>query len=249
MKENGKVRIRGLVFDLDGLILDTEVSAFETWQAIYFEHGTELDMDTWSKGIGAGHTSSHFDPLDYLESRAGRLIDRAVVTGDYRRRHMASLQAVFARPGVVDYLNEAKRLGLGLAVASSSPRAWVEGHLGRLDILDRFNAIWCAEDVEFTKPNPDLYLAAVRSLEIAPEEAIAFEDSPNGIAAAVAAGLFCVAIPNDITIQLDISRSDLRLDSFTSLTLPQLLKKVEAALPKQRPSFEKAPPGSPRDRL
>jgi HAD superfamily hydrolase (TIGR01509 family) len=133
-------------------------------------------------------------------------------------------------PGVLDYLQEARRLGLKLAIASSSRHAWVEGHGGRLGILDYFDKIICRDDVAEgrTKPNPDLFLLALERLGVQANEAIVFEDSPNGVKAAQAAGIFVVAVPNAITSLLTIDNADLTLASLADLSLSELLRKVNA---------------------
>jgi HAD superfamily hydrolase (TIGR01509 family) len=130
--------------------------------------------------------------------------------------------------GVREYVADAKRLGLRLAVASSSSRTWVLGHLERLGLSADWDAVRTRDDVARTKPAPDLYLAAVEALGVAPNEAVAFEDSTNGIAAAKAAGLLCVAVPNALTAGMDLGRADLRLSSLMETPLERLLAVLSA---------------------
>jgi putative hydrolase of the HAD superfamily len=122
-----------------------------------------------------------------------------------------------------DYIADARRLGLRLAVASSSSRAWVLGHLQRLGIEAHWDVVRCREDVARTKPAPDLYLAVIAALGMAPQEALALEDSANGIAAAKDAGLRCVAVPNALTAGMDLGRADARLVSLAETPLESLL--------------------------
>jgi beta-phosphoglucomutase-like phosphatase (HAD superfamily) len=103
----------------------------------------------------------------------------------------------------------------------------VKGHLGRLGILDRFDCVVCRDDVEHVKPDPDLYLASLDCLGVVAADALAIEDSPNGITAAKSAGLRCVVVPNSITAGLDLSQADLRLTSLAEMTLPQLLERLD----------------------
>jgi HAD superfamily hydrolase (TIGR01509 family) len=130
-------------------------------------------------------------------------------------------------PGVIDYLDSAEDLGLSLAIASSSPENWVRGHLARLGLYDRFDAIKTADDVKRTKPDPELYFAALNALGVQASEAIVFEDSPNGIRAAKAAGIFAVAVPNKLTAQLKLQEADMRMDSLADLPLKALLERIE----------------------
>jgi HAD superfamily hydrolase (TIGR01509 family) len=214
-------RIKALVFDFDGLILETETPAYETWAEIYREHGHELPRDRWVQNIGAA--TWPFDALDHLASLVTTPFDRDAVKSRREGRKAEILAALETMAGVRDYLRDARRLGLKVGVASSASDAYVCGHLERLAVRDGIDAVVCRERVARGKPFPDLYLRVVEDLGVAAAETIAFEDSPNGIAAAKAAGLLCVAVPNAITASLDLSGADLRLDSLGVLSLEGLL--------------------------
>jgi HAD superfamily hydrolase (TIGR01509 family) len=144
-----------------------------------------------------------------------------------RRTEMILAQDVL--PGVARLIREARASSLKLGVASSSTSEWVKGHLARLGILEAFDCIRCRDDVVNAKPEPDLYLAVLDCLGVRASEAIAIEDSPNGVLAAKRAGLRCVAIPNSITAQLDLGQADLLLGSLDEVTLAQLLERLPAA--------------------
>jgi len=216
--------IRGLIFDFDGLILDTELPDFESWQEMFVEHGAALPLAEWTPLIG---TASSFDLYDYLEQQAGRAIDRDDVRERRRTRFHERVIAQAILPGVEACIAEAKRRGLKVGLASASSREWVVGHLERLGLHVHFDTIKTSADVERVKPDPALYRAALDALGLDATEAIALEDSPNGIAAAKAAGLFCVAIPNAMTRDLDVGAADLRLTSLADLPLAELLHIAE----------------------
>jgi beta-phosphoglucomutase-like phosphatase (HAD superfamily) len=110
-----------------------------------------------------------------------------------------------------------------MGLASSSSRVWVHGHLERLALYHYFAATKCVEDTGTHKPDPAPYLAVLDALSVPADEAVAFEDSPNGIASAKAAGTLCVAVPNPMTQHLQLQHADYRLDSFASLSLSDLL--------------------------
>lgn len=213
--------IKALIFDFDGLILDTEVPEFTVWRDIYAAHGQELALATWAACIGTADLV--FDPYADLEARLDRPLDRGALRRDRRARVTALIEAQPPLPGVVDYLDAARGLGLGLAVASSSRREWVTGHLSRLGLLDRFATIRTADDVARTKPDPALYQAALAGLGLTPAEALVLEDSPNGVTAAKRAGLYCVAVPNALTATLPLDHADRRLASLADLPLSALL--------------------------
>jgi HAD superfamily hydrolase (TIGR01509 family) len=219
--------IKALIFDFDGLILDTETPKFQVWQAIYHEHGQELAPEKWGQIVGGWGLSS-FDAAEHLVE----LVGDGLIPEELRARHESEIDAPIrlqpVLPGVEAYLDEARRLDLRLAIASSSPHSWVEGHLMRLGMYDRFQVIICAEDVPpgRTKPNPDLFLKAVDDLQVKTSEAIVFEDSPNGVQAALAAGLFVVSVPNPLTALLKTDGADMMLHSLAQVPLDALLRQA-----------------------
>lgn len=218
--------IKGLVFDFDGLILDTETPEFVVLQKIFEDYGTTLPVTKWAAALGASLAA--FDPFVYLEDIIKRPVDRAGLYKTYKERSLVIINQQPPLPGVTQTLQRAQELGLKLAVASSSPNAWVTSHLSRLGLIDCFDFILTAEDVHYLKPDPELYLSAVARMGIPSAEALAFEDSPNGIQAARDAGLYCVAVPNPVTLLLDTDHADLVIDSLLSVSLDSLIASAEA---------------------
>jgi HAD superfamily hydrolase (TIGR01509 family) len=217
--------IEALIFDFDGLIIDTEISSYQTWQEIYQEHDSYLPFSTWATCIGG--SPQLFDPCEYLEQQIGRPIPRDEIRLRRRQRHIQIVETQPILPGVEDYLLSAQRLGLKIGLASSSRHEWVDNHLARLGLIDYFDTIKCYDDVKHTKPDPELYLAVLTALGVPGPRAIALEDSPNGITAAQQAGIFCVAVPNPVTSQLSLQHADLYLSSLTDVSLEQLLVDVQ----------------------
>lgn len=217
--------IKALIFDFDGLILDTELPDYRSWQEVYSSYGCELPLQAWGQIVG-GTGASDFDPHTHLEQLSGQKLDREEVWITRRKQYLDTISEQPVLPGVIDYLDEAERLGLQLAVASSSPENWVRGHLARLGLYQRFEAIKTADDVARTKPDPELYLKALEALSVKSNEAIVFEDSPNGVKAAKAAAIYTVAVPNQVTGQLQFEGADLRLGSLADMPLADVLKKA-----------------------
>ncbi|MEN8173036.1 MAG: HAD family phosphatase, partial [Chloroflexota bacterium] len=205
--------IKALIFDFDGLILDTETPIYRSWVEIYQRFDLSLPFDTWASIIGTS-AAEHFDPFDQLEQALDRKLDRDKLTADRLAVEISLVTKNAVLPGVEGTIAAAKTAGLKLAVASSSTRDWVEGHLDRLALIDNFDTICCAEDVPKTKPDPALFLLALARLALTPDQALVFEDSPNGVTAANRAGIFSVAIPNDMTRGLSLSHADLQLGSL-----------------------------------
>lgn len=217
--------IHGIIFDFDGLILDTEAPVYQSWVEFFTHHGAELPFDVWAPIIGKS-SLEHFDPFQLLEDTIGQSLDRETLLQHRFERELELCNAQAILPGVVDKLNRAKDMGLKLGVASSSNRDWVVGHLSRLGLLHYFDAIHTSNDVERTKPDPALFNLTLRSLGLLPEEAIVFEDSPNGITAAKNAGIFVVAVPNELTRLLSLEHADLILNSLEDLTLEEIILRV-----------------------
>lgn len=222
-----KAVIKGLIFDFDGLILDTETPDYSAWQAIYREHGFELPPEKWGSIIGT--SISFFDAAEHLSVLSQGRLDSVSLRDRHRADSDALTVVQSVMPGVKDYLREAKRLGLKLAIASSSPHSWVDSHARRLGVFDYFDAVICSDEVGVhrTKPHPDLFLLALDRLGVRANEAIVFEDSPNGVRAARSAGIYAVAVPNSVTSQLSIENANLTLRSLADLPLRDLLIKVQ----------------------
>jgi HAD superfamily hydrolase (TIGR01509 family) len=219
---------KALIFDFDGLILDTESPEVDVWTQIYSEHGYEFPFDAWVQTVG-GYGISNFDAANHLALLSKGQLDPASLRSLHRSGSDTLTLKKQIMPGITDYLHEAKRLALKLAIASSSRHSWVDSHAKRLGIFDYFDEVICSDDVGVgrTKPNPDLYLLALKQLQLQKNEAIVFEDSPNGVKAANRAGIFVVAVPNPITSKLNVENAHLIINSLSDLSLPELLNKVQ----------------------
>lgn len=219
--------LKALIFDFDGLILDTETPEVDVWTDIYAEHGFEFPFNDWVQTVG-GYGISNFDAADHLSLLTQGQLDPASLRARHRLGSDALTHSQPVLPGVLETIHEAKRLRLKLAIASSSPHSWVDLHTKRLGIFHQFDRIVCQDDVGIgrTKPNPDLFLTALNQLQVRRNEAVVFEDSPNGVKAANRAGIFVVAIPNPLTSRLKIEGANLTVRSLTSLPLVELLGKL-----------------------
>jgi HAD superfamily hydrolase (TIGR01509 family) len=214
--------MKALVFDFDGLILDTESALFAATAVTFAEHGLDLDAGWWTTDILG--TADHPHWTEILTERAGRPIDDlAAVEAARNERYHEALALEAIRPGVVELLEEAAEAGVVCAVASSSPRYWVAGHLERLGLDHHFAAVRTRDDVGpgRSKPAPDLYLAACAAVDVDPADAVALEDSPNGITAARAAGLAVVGVAAGMTAGLPLL-ADLVVAGLDELTLEGL---------------------------
>ena len=203
--------LKALIFDFDGLIVDSESPGYAAWSEVYESLGCPLPFDKYSGCIG---TIGGFDLHAYLEEQSGRALDREGVEAACNSRWNELMRDQPLLPGIAETVAAAKARGLKLAVASSSTRDWVAGNLQKFGLLDRFDAICTRDDVTIVKPDPALYILALKALGVKAHEAIAFEDSPNGILAAKRAGLFCIFVPNPLTKQLSGELADRQLNSM-----------------------------------
>jgi HAD superfamily hydrolase (TIGR01509 family) len=213
--------LRAVFFDFDGLILDTEWPEFEAWSEIYRAHGRSFPDEVWKGLIGRGPEQEAVRAEALLSEWTGLPMED--LEAEYQSCKMTKILHQSVLPGVVERLDEAAAMGLRVVAVSSSRRSWVEGHLLRLGLWGRFDRSFCRDDVERTKPFPDLYLLALSTLGLAADEAIVFEDSPTGVAAAKAAGLRVVAVPNRLTVQLDLTAADAVVESLELVSLGSLI--------------------------
>ena len=217
--------LKGIIFDFDGLIIDTEMPGCNAWAELFNQHGFSFTIEDWKKAIGTGPTA--YDPANHLSQLTNGQLNAQEIQelSLSRTRELIELQSLL--PGVLDFIIAAERLGLPMAVASSSNREWVEGYLSKLGIRKFFKVVCTSDDVANVKPDPELFLLAAKKLGVAPSEAIIFEDSPSGIRAAKAAGILCIAIPNDITKSMDLSLAFKIVDSFLDLDLQELINSTK----------------------
>lgn len=208
--------ISAVIFDLDGLILDSETPEVLAWQETYARYGLEFPLDRWL--LNVGRIDSPWD-ADAALRALDPPVDLALVRGFWRERH--DLHAREYRrplPGVLALLTAVRARGWRTAVASSSRRASILRALEALNIAGQFDSTAGGDEVPRAKPAPDVYLLAARRLGVAPNACVALEDSHNGVRAAKAAGMACIAVPSALTRSLDFSAADLVVRSLEEVT-------------------------------
>jgi len=213
--------LRALIFDFDGVIIDSETPEYQIWQSILARFEVDLPLDDWERGMGSSLDA--FDPLVYLEQRLGRKVDRQALKQEHRQLLLADLAGRLPLPGVRETLIAANQSCLRVGLASSSGIAWVRDNLERLGLLAYFDVLCTSEDVEQVKPDPALYRLALERLQVDSSQSVAFEDSPNGIRAARAAGIYCIAIPTPVSAGLDLSLANQVVSSLDQLPLSTLM--------------------------
>jgi HAD superfamily hydrolase (TIGR01509 family) len=218
--------IKGIIFDFDGTILDSESSTFQAWAEIYKRYNCTLPLDQWMKIIGT--TEIYFDPVTYLEEKTKQKLDRNALIAEQAERDRSLLRETGILPGVMDYLISAKKLGLKLGIASSSSSEWVVGHLTERNLISYFDTIVTGEQVSKTKPFPYVFEKAVKDMQLFPYQVLAIEDSALGVTAAKAASIFTIAVPNKMTSNSHFGHADMVLPSLNSVSLEELLEQISA---------------------
>ncbi len=214
--------VRALLLDFDGTMLETESSSYGSWRELLADHGYELTPETWSAAVG---TIGGVDPLALLEEHLGTTVDRDALEERARLRHSELLEEEVLRPGIELLVDEARSRGVRFAIVTSASERWVRGHLRRLGLYGDLEDVIAANgDPARAKPDPVLYLEAAAQLDVDPEEAVAIEDSPNGVEAARRAGMQVVAFPNPVTVAMDLRAADAIAPDLDGLGLDGLVR-------------------------
>ncbi len=211
---------KALIFDFDGLIVDTETVIYESWAEIYEQYDQTLELNTYKNCVGSDFEQFH--PGMELEKRTGETFNWAVIDAEREELIRQRLEQKKERAGIRFFIENAKEKGLELAIASSSSRNWVLGWIKKLGLSEHFSAFANRDDVQKIKPDPELFLRAADSLGIAPSEALILEDSENGLKAATAAGIPCAIITNPITAGGNFSGAIMVAENFTDERLKKL---------------------------
>jgi HAD superfamily hydrolase (TIGR01509 family) len=210
-----------LILDFDGTILDTETPACESTAQIWADYGVDLPMDWWLAGMGTDRKSSW---VQELEKRIGHVLDQDLVMEARQqiKNEMTENQPIL--PGVTELLDAAAGRGISTAIGSSSPHAWVDQHLKRVGLYEKFSYIVCRDDVgEVAKPAPDIFLHALELLRVDASAAAVVEDSPNGLKAALIADIRTVVVPNPLVTSLDFSGAYARFETLDEIPPDALL--------------------------
>jgi HAD superfamily hydrolase (TIGR01509 family) len=217
--------IEAILFDLDGLMVDSEPHSIASWQAVLALRGANFDQATIDRcfGLRVDETSQLIKDTYHLSDSSADLAHEKI---EYQVTHLNG--NVKPMPGLFELLDEIDRLHLKKAVASSSQGRYVEAVLKSIGQLDRFGAIVAGDQVSRGKPAPDVFIAAARALNVDPQNCLVLEDAPAGVQAAKSAEMMCIAVPNEHTRSLDLSLADQSVASLSDVVklLHTLIKDV-----------------------
>jgi putative hydrolase of the HAD superfamily len=207
--------VSAVLFDFDGVLVDTEWEIYQAWLGTFREHGQDLPLSLYTRCIGsdfdAWSPKLHLEDLTKLEFDWIRMDERRQVV------IRAALAEHGPMDGVVAILEVFRETGVPLAVVSSSSHYWVDGWLEKLGLMDFFQEVVCKGDAPRIKPAPDLFMEAARRLRVLPADCLVIEDSLNGLNAAKSAGMMAWIVPNRVTCGLDFRQADRVFPGFVEV--------------------------------
>jgi HAD superfamily hydrolase (TIGR01509 family) len=204
--------IEAIVFDLDGLMVDSEPLAKEAWRAFLARHGHTFDRETSKATLGLRLTEC----AQLIKERYDLPLSVEEIAAQRSEWFLAALEGnLQPMPGLLELLEAIDARGLRRAVATSSPKFYASAALREIGVAGGFEVIIAGDMVPRGKPAPDIYLAAAEALALSPAVCLALEDSPNGLHAAKSAGMRCIVVPNALSADLDLSAADHVLPSLS----------------------------------
>jgi HAD superfamily hydrolase (TIGR01509 family) len=218
--------LKALIFDYDGLVVDSEYPEYLSWKEVYARHGVELTEQVWTSAVGSVNA---FDPKSTLEKATGLAFDWVEINLERRRKLTEHQMQQPVLPGVRELMERGRAAGWRIGVASNSTAIWVEEGLQRLGLRHYVEAVRTRDDVTSPKPHPEVYLQVLADLGALAGESLAFEDSQPGVTAAKAAGLTVIAVPSALTRHQDLSLADSRVTSLAEYELPLAIPDGTAA--------------------
>lgn len=213
--------IDALVLDFDGVIVDTETPMFHAWRHTYEQFdAAPIEHVEWCASLGLNESDPRcLDPLARLLAHVGDDVTENQIQSVRRAERDRLLAISPSAAGLDELLDQALELGIPVAIASSSPRHWIDRHLVPLGLAQRFSVLSCAGAGVPGKPDPTVYRNACNQLGVEPIHALAVEDSPHGVAAAKSAGLTCIAVPTPVSESLDFSHADAVVETLADIDL------------------------------
>lgn len=200
------MRFRAVLFDFDGIVVDTEWAIYQAWLRTFQRHGHDLPLATYVRCVGSDFDT--WSPKTHLEDLTGGSFDWHQLDESRQVEIRRDLELAGAMPGVTHLLARLRHESVKRAVVSSSSHHWVDGWLEKLGLMNEFDTVVCRGDAPRIKPAPDLWQEALHRLGESPEDCLAIEDSLNGVHSAKAAGLTVWAIPNRTTATINFAEAD-----------------------------------------
>lgn len=210
--KGGMDELRAVLFDFDGILVDTEWAIYQAWCRCFEAEGCELPLSIYTRCIGSDFAT--WSPKNYLEEMTGKTFDWDRLDRERQKEIVHELSDEGVMDGVHELIDTLRTQDVSLGVVSSSSHHWVDGWLDQLDIRHHFTHVVCRGDAPRIKPAPDLWLEAARRFALPSAHCLAIEDSHNGLISAQEAGMPVWVVPNRVTSVLDFSAAQARFDSM-----------------------------------
>lgn len=213
----GKHMIKALIFDMDGVIIDSEPIHFESDRITMREYGIEISDDVLIRYVGVTNPAmwAELKELYNLDSSIDELLEKQLK----HKFDLFGTRKLKAIDGICELVNLLKEKGIKIGLASSSPRVFIELILKNLEIIDFFDVIVSGDDVLKSKPEPDIFLRASKLLGVEPKDCMVIEDSEHGVKAAKSAGMKCIGYINVNSGNMDLSYADLQVASIRDIDI------------------------------
>lgn len=212
--------LKAVIMDFDGVIIDTESVWYEVYKEWFKQEANyALELEEFLICVGSNYESLFTE----LEKTKGMYIDHENFFEDTLQLFIEQSDQLPPKNGIVDFIKSVKNKGLQLSLATSSTRPKPVKHLKRLGLIEYFDYLITADDVERIKPFPDLFNTAASQLGVKKDEAVVIEDSNNGLIAANKAGIKTIVVPNDITKYSDFDYYYKKVDSLEEVNISELI--------------------------
>ncbi|MHA6603881.1 HAD family hydrolase [Aerococcus urinae] len=217
--------MQAVLFDMDGVLVDSEYTYLETKTQMLRDRGIDKDESYQYQFMGTTH--EHMWQVMKDECHLPESVAFYIQEMNQRRHEMIARDGVKAIKGVVDFVKALHGAGIPLAVASSSPRAEIEQFMKELGLADCFQVYVSGEEVDHSKPAPDIFIEAARQLGFSPQDCVVFEDTKNGSLSAHRAGAYTIGFENPDYPSQDLSAADEIISDFSKINLADFLKDFE----------------------
>lgn len=213
--------LKALVFDFDGVIVDTESQWYDIYKNwLKQDFGYDLQLVDYLVCVGASSKQLFY----FLEQEIGKKLNIKDYEDELMKQFIEQSSNLPPMQGVIKLIEEAVQKGLKIAIATSATRRKPEFHLQRLNILKYFDVLSTAELSEHIKPAPDIFIKAAQMLNVTNDECLVIEDSKNGLLGAMRADMKCLIVPNKITKNSDFQGCYKMVDSLSNVVLDQIIE-------------------------
>ncbi|MDQ3393900.1 MAG: HAD family phosphatase [Bacteroidota bacterium] len=217
---NEKDKIKAMIFDMDGTVVDSNKLDFEAWKHVFEQHEVALEYKDYIKLLGATSEEIILKYLDINEDEIEEFINKR----EALFKKYVNEKGLQPMPHIKGLLDQIKNAKIKMALATGAQREKLDFMLEKINLANYFDEIVTADDVEKGKPNAETFLKAAEKLQVSPDETIIWEDAEKGVEAAKNGNLKCIAITTTNEGKEGLEKADLLIDSYKDIDLDDILK-------------------------